>query len=528
MTPPVLTRESGAVESSIVAPPGIGTVLAGRYRLEAMLERGGMNLVYRAADLRRAGHGTDARRVAVKLVNPDFSGRGARRALKREASILAELGHPGIVRMLGLDYDGGSGFMVMELLEGQRLRSHPTPLPAEEAMRITRAVAEILAYLHAQGLVHRDVKPANIFLTASGEVKLLDFGLAAWVGGVDEPGIAAPPALTPLYASAEMLAGAPPDPRDDVYSLGCTVYEMLTGRHPWGNRGADEAARRKLTAARPAGLSRPRWKVLRKALALKAANRPADAAAFLAAFFPARPSRWLMPWAAAALLVSVAVGVLLTNREPEVPGRPAEESREAPAVVEAPQPGASPAIPRDPERISAPEPAPVEDDLAEGVSDSEIESEDPAEDMLSDRGAAPEESAAPTPETAPPPASQPAPRGAPAPRTMALAAERFRIAEGGGALRLELRRPAGYVGPLGVLWRTVDQTAREGVDFIGSPAWQWAGASATEQSVIIFIPIVDDSIAGPDVTFLIELQQVTGGPTVGQPDRAEVTIVDDD
>jgi hypothetical protein len=111
---------------------------------------------------------------------------------------------------------------------------------------------------------------------------------------------------------------------------------------------------------------------------------------------------------------------------------------------------------------------------------------------------------------------------------MALAAGQFRISESGGALRLELRRPAGYQGPLRVLWRTVDQTARNGRDFIGSPAWQPAEAPANAASLVIFIPTVDDSIAGPDVKFLVEIRDAPQGPPLATPARAEVTIVDDD
>ena len=111
---------------------------------------------------------------------------------------------------------------------------------------------------------------------------------------------------------------------------------------------------------------------------------------------------------------------------------------------------------------------------------------------------------------------------------MALAASQFRISESGGALRLQLRRPAGYLGPLRVLWRTVDQTARDGHDYIGSAAWRPAEAPADAASLVIFIPIVDDSIAGPDVTFLVEIREAPQGPPLGTPARAEVTIVDDD
>ncbi|MFU8895251.1 MAG: Calx-beta domain-containing protein, partial [Gammaproteobacteria bacterium] len=115
-----------------------------------------------------------------------------------------------------------------------------------------------------------------------------------------------------------------------------------------------------------------------------------------------------------------------------------------------------------------------------------------------------------------------------APPAISFGAREFRIIEGAGALRIELPRPAGHAGPLRVAWRTVDQSARDDVDFAGSPAWRVAEAPADARSVVIFIPIMDDDVPGPDLTFLVELRQAPGGLPVGAPSRAEVTIIDDD
>lgn len=516
--PPVLTKTPRKPPPPAPSPPVVGAVLGGRYRLEALLERGGMSRVFRAVDERRSVAGAPPARVGLKAVHPEFAGPSARLALEREASLLAELSHPGVVRMLGFDVEGDTAFMVMELLDGERLRSrlvrcHPAPLPAEEAMGIIRELAEALAYLHGRGLAHRDVKPANVFVTASGSVRLIDFGLAATVGRSDSPGAEPPKGWTPLYASPDMLAGAPPDPRDDVYSLGCVAYEMLTGRHPWGNISGDEAAHRKLRATRPAGLPRDRWAVLRHALAFRAADRPPDAAAFLAAFFPAARPRRILPWVAAALLAGVAAGIALVNVAPgpRVPGPgpvppstvsppvaaprvespPDEQAQERAALPDAPRPAEAPVVLEEPLDVEVPT---VEDDA--GTVAEQAES----------------------------PASRP-PEG---PRALSLAANRFRIEEAGGALRLELARPAGYEGALSVLWRTVNGSASDGEEFVGSPTWRWAGAPAGAQSLVIFIPIVDDSRPGPDLTFQVELRQMDDGPEVGQPARAEITVVDDD
>ncbi|MFU8895894.1 MAG: serine/threonine-protein kinase, partial [Gammaproteobacteria bacterium] len=355
-TPPVLVHPAGAATPD--DPPQTGTVLAGRYRLEALLERGGMGLLYRATDLRRSGLDGEPAQVALKLANPHYAAPGARRALEREASLLAALNHPGVVRMLGFEHDGEHAFMVMELLTGEQLRSRiqrcaTAALPTAEAMAIIRELAEVLAYLHGRGVVHRDVKPGNVFIVDGGGLRLVDFGLAAKVGTSGKPSAAAPMAGTPRYASPEMLTGVPPDPRDDVYSLACMAFELLAGRRPWGDLSADEAARRKLRLARPAGLSRARWKILRAALSFRAADRPPNAAAFLAGFFPQPRPRRVLPWVAVALFGGIVIGAALSVVGPawlEIP-----DSVETPSIVEEAARGDGPA----PAVVTVPAPEPV-------------------------------------------------------------------------------------------------------------------------------------------------------------------------
>lgn len=514
---PVLTRTHDEPTPPAVFP-GVGTVLAGRYRLEALLERGGMSLVFRAGDLRRTAGESGPPKVGVKLAGPEHA---ACQALEQEAALLAGLSHPGIIRTLGFDREGESAFMVMELLEGERLRgrlvrSHPEPLPEAEALGLARQLAEVLAYLHARGLVHHDVKPANIFVTATGELRLIDFGLATSVGGTRRPGQEAPKAWTPLYASPQMLSGEPPDPRDDVYSLGCVVYEMLSGRHPWGNVTAPEAAENKLRPSRPPGLRRHRWKLLRRSLSFSAADRPADAAAFLAEFFPPARPRRLLPWVAAAFIGGLATGMVLRGDRPDL------ALTEAPAVVREPIEAPVP--------VAAPPPAP---EIGQAEESPPVARPPPAEDVPEADGIPEAEGSGgmdrePFTEPAAAPAAPASATAPAAPAFLSLPADRFRITEGAGALRLELRRPAGYRGPLNVRWRTVDQTARDGVDFSGSTGWREAGTLPGAPSLVIFIPIVDDSRTGPDVTFRVELEQATGGPVIGAPSAAEVSIADDD
>jgi aminoglycoside phosphotransferase (APT) family kinase protein len=543
--PPRLSKPAPAT------PPDIGTVVGDRYRLMALLGRGGMSLVFAAEDLQRQGSGFGAASVCVKLLAPEYAAReDARRTLEREAQLLGRLNHPGIVRLLDLHKDGPWPFLVMELLNGERLRDvllrqGATPMAPGRAMAMLRELVEILAYLHAHRIVHRDIKPANIFVTVAGRIRLIDFDLAADVGRFEDSGYLASKSWTPLYASPEMLAGRSPDPRDDVYALGCVTYEMLTARHPWDKLPADIAARRNLKAKRPGGLSRARWEVLRRVLSFNAADRPQDATAFLAEFFPRGSPQRMSPWATAAVLVGIAALVAWFIFQPGPRETEPLPRADAPAPrVEAPVAGLPPleGDPR-PGDEEAPAEPPETRDEPDWVASTPVDEPPPAAIFVPDLPDAPDEAtgeaadveeapdltaeeASPPPVEAPAPAAAPAPP--PAPVNLALPASSFRVMEDGGALRVRLRRPAGYQGTLRVLWRTQDETAQHEQDYVGSPAWRLAEVPPGVDELLILIPIVDDSIPGPDLTFYLELSRATGGPPVGTPARALVTIVDDD
>jgi serine/threonine-protein kinase len=203
--------------------------LAGRYRLVERLGAGGMSVVWRAYDE------VLGRQVAVKLLASGYAADPAFRAgVRREARAAARLSHPHITNVYdygeAVDADGSPlPFVVMELVEGhtlaQRLASGPMPWRA--ALEIGRQVAGALAVAHARGLVHRDVTPANIMLTADG-VKVVDFGISAIVGERGEQIILG----TPAYLAPERRSGAPALPATDVYSLGLVLYHALAGGLP--------------------------------------------------------------------------------------------------------------------------------------------------------------------------------------------------------------------------------------------------------------------------------------------------------
>ena len=206
-----------------------GRRLGGRYRVEALLATGGMGEVWAARDLLLN------RAVAVKVLGGALAGDGrAAERLRREARAAARLEHPSIARVLDLGEQDGRPYLVMELLEGESLAARidrAGAMAAPEAARVVAAVADALEAAHRAGVVHRDVKPGNVFLTSDGEVKVLDFGIASAAG---EAALTTGEMLgTPAYLAPERVLGHPATPAADIYALGVVLYELLAGRRPF-------------------------------------------------------------------------------------------------------------------------------------------------------------------------------------------------------------------------------------------------------------------------------------------------------
>lgn len=217
----------------------LGTLVAGRYRLDGVLGRGGTAIVFDAV------HTWTGRRVALKLLRPEFAqDLELVRRFMQEARTAADLAHPNIVEVLDMGADEGDGtvFLVLELLEGETLSgllARRSRLPSDEAIALLAPVMRALAEAHARGIVHRDVKPDNVFLArgADGTItpKLLDFGMAkmlesAW-GHATQSGTLVG---TPFYMSPEQAQGAPDvGAQSDVWSTGVLLYRAVTGVLPF-------------------------------------------------------------------------------------------------------------------------------------------------------------------------------------------------------------------------------------------------------------------------------------------------------
>jgi hypothetical protein len=219
--------------------PGVGDVLDGRFRIERVLGRGGMGIVFESTNLR-----TQAR-VALKWMLPYGDDRDAEMAVRfrREAYAAASIRHRHVVEVYDVAGPDTSLFLVMELLKGESLRTRiqARPLSLPEAVHVMRGALSGVAAAHKAGIVHRDLKPDNIFLCrpeAEGpEVpKVLDFGVAALRRSVDSSaGLTRSGAIvgTPMYMAPEQFKGAHVDERTDIYSLGVVFYEMLSGHLPF-------------------------------------------------------------------------------------------------------------------------------------------------------------------------------------------------------------------------------------------------------------------------------------------------------
>jgi eukaryotic-like serine/threonine-protein kinase len=292
--------------------------VAGRFELVREVGRGGFGVVFEARD-RELG-----RSVAFKAIRPGPTDALREQRLVQEAEASARLSHPGIVTLFDVGHGEPGPYLVFELLRGEPLSARLArgPVPVDEALRVVTEVAQALAYAHQHGVIHRDLKPGNVFCCDDGRVKVLDFGLAHAFGRRRESG------GTPAYMAPEQWRGAPEDERTDIFALGVLLFELLTGTLPFPGDDGGRAA----TSSRAApGLDVPDrpelGDLIARMLAKDPVERPRDGAEVLVALqalaggapVPAgpprpgrpvrrRPRRWFRVGSVA--LVGLALGAL--------------------------------------------------------------------------------------------------------------------------------------------------------------------------------------------------------------------------
>ncbi len=266
-----------------------GLVLNDRYTLEKRLGSGGMGMVYRAIDHDRLKLRIDNPYVAIKILRHGVPpSQDWFQNLQEKVKSSQQLAHPNIVDIYEINRDQDIVYLVMQYLPGKTLRekmraSDFQRLSLKEALPFIQGMGEALSFAHDHGIVHYDFKPNNVIITDKGQIKVIDFGMAReYKSEMQEDRSRTDSViLTPVYASPEMLERQPPDPRDDIYALGITVYELLTGSHPFARKRATQARDAGLEPQQPAGLMRNQWQALKQALSFKRCDRTSNVREFL-------------------------------------------------------------------------------------------------------------------------------------------------------------------------------------------------------------------------------------------------------
>jgi serine/threonine protein kinase len=261
-----------------------GSVLRSRYVLLDIIGRGGSGVIFRAKDMHRASpQDTGGDFLAIKMLRPELrADPSALLRLKREFRQMQCMSHPGIVRVFDLDCDRGAWFISMQFVAGRTVKAWMrTPRDHAEALGIIGACCEALEYAHSLSILHGDLKATNVLVADDGAVKLIDFGTApnsgSYVVAASDPTIS----LTPLYASPQILAGKSVERRDDIYSLACLSYAILSGGlHPFGGHPSLEDNRVKSSPTYVRAIPAELFKVIERGLSAERERRPASAAEF--------------------------------------------------------------------------------------------------------------------------------------------------------------------------------------------------------------------------------------------------------
>jgi hypothetical protein len=299
MSPFHVENDSGAAREEIrfLAP---GTMVANRYEIDSPLGTGRYAVVYAAYDHELA------RRIAIKVFRADRVSPTAFARMRTELAKACRLSSPRVVRQLDVGHDGAHAFVTMELVEGTSLRKELStgPFALDDVLRVTRAMLESLGAMHAKGLVHRGLRPANVLVSKDGRIRLSDHGMSRpWEIEGARPGDDSPD-----YASPEQRLGRRVDARSDLYALGLVMWEMLAGRLPSGE-GAESRAPERVPDIRTVRSDVPAWlaTLLRRLLDAVPDDRPRDAAAVLSAI-RAKRIDWGYRWRKARKRVALVAG----------------------------------------------------------------------------------------------------------------------------------------------------------------------------------------------------------------------------
>jgi serine/threonine protein kinase len=307
-------------ENQFLGEHKTGNVLNDRYELIKPLDPGTRNTVYKALDRQKVLDGDPNPFVTVKILDSRWSSRELPLdKLEDAAAWYKRLSHPNILKVFGILRDGSTVYMTMEypcgmLLAQEIPHTGNHRMSPDKALRIISAAGNALSYLHARGMANCDFKPANLFLTSNGEVKLIDFGIARLIrrGEAVKPDseaeLPANDVEAGTLARSDIIKDRSPDARDDVYALACMAYELLTGLHRFAGQPAPEGMDTRRTVRFRRGLSRRQWKAIKRGLAGDRDQRIPSVTQFLKELEGRRLGRITIS-AAASIIALVMVGV---------------------------------------------------------------------------------------------------------------------------------------------------------------------------------------------------------------------------
>lgn len=538
--PPRSARETNERPALTGISPG--AVLNDRYLIERALGAGGTAWVFRARDLTVQKDAPGAH-IAIKTPRPDVKDPARAIArLQHEFRHVQALRHPNIARVLALNSDDQTWFMTMELIEGRSL-AQLIREPASLSLPLKRAVltscAKALAHAHTSGVVHGDFKPSNVLVSSSGQVKVFDFGAATSPGGEDTR----IPAGTPAYASPQVLSGATPDPRDDVFSFACVAYEFLTGQHPFERRSSLDAREQRKAPPRTSLLSLPQWLALLSALAWEREQRPSDIEHFATMLMddaaslasaqtdpaseapsdsPVVEPRAAAPetsdelappqrsWGFFAFL-ACALGLMFIGSQRQTEQKAETEIADGPAVSEGEFPIAPAGL------MGAP---------ATDRSNGEGNLSGAALGLGTSEGGLPISSADERPREAPVERA-PSEKQTQGPASeISFESASVATSESSLAAVFVIKRSESLSRRIQIRWKATSGTAEAGVDF-ASDAMGTVEFLEGQTQRAIYVPLRNDVLKEGDETFSLELEVVRGGGHLASS-TAQATILDDD
>jgi serine/threonine protein kinase len=560
------SRREDTQSSDSAGEPRVGRVLRRRYRIEAMIGQGGMGTVFQVLDeFRLETPGTQ--RLAIKVLHPAVAKRAELLAeLRREFQSLQLLSHPNIIRVFDFDRDGASVFFTMELLTGAPLNRilqarKLLPLERPRALAVIRDIGAALSYAHSRGVVHGDLNLQNVFITGSGEVRVMSFGAshkARQTARAPDLELTLPFSAS-TYASCQVLEGERADARDDVFSLGCIAYLLLSGSHPFPKSTAIEAREAKVRLRRPADISGRQWQALRSALRWERENRPADVQQWLSGLELGGAAKKLAPlndlleppaaresmsWRPAAIAAGVAALLFaaywVISHRGALPSIESTASIREPAVS-VPAAAAPPPITTPTPHPTAPPPAasapaastptPSTTAAAAPVTAAPTTSPRPVERVKPAPSAA-EPIAAPISASASHKAPIVASAAPPAAKASAgaskieLAADTVDVPAGQPSAQVTVHRKGNLRGETSFTWWTESGTAKPGADF-SAIAPQLAYLADGKASASLSIPL---SIAPhtQSKSFYVVIDQSDGGAPLGARTLTMVTLLPSD